>query len=91
MKKSSIVVITVAATLVVLSAAGWVVKVKLFSARKPTIVRIAKPIRGSLVEFVSAPGEIEPKRNVEISAKISARITELPYDEGDLVTAGDPN
>ena len=91
MKKSNIVVIAVVATVVVLSGAALVVKLKFFSARKPTVVRIAKPIRGALVEFVSAPGEIEPKSNVEISAKISARITELPYDEGDLVTAGDPN
>ncbi len=91
MKKSSIVVTTIIVTLVVLSAVATVVKVKFFSARKPTIVRIAKPIRGSLVEFVSAPGEIEPRTKVEISAKISARITHLPYDEGDRVTAGDPN
>ena len=91
MKKSSIVVTTVIVTLIVLSVAASVVKVKFFSAPKPAIVRISKPIRGSLVEFVSAPGEIEPKTKVEISAKISARITELPYDEGDLVTAGDPN
>jgi len=90
-KKSSIVVTTVIVTLIVLSVAASVVKVKFFSAPKPAIVRISKPIRGSLVEFVSAPGEIEPKTKVEISAKISARITELPYDEGDLVTAGDPN
>ena len=91
MKKSSIVVTTVIVTLIVLSAVATVVKIKFFSARKPTIVRIAKPIRGSLVEFVSAPGEIEPRTKVEISAKISARITELAYDEGDRVTAGDPN
>jgi len=90
-KKSSIVVITVIVTLVILSVAASVVKVKFLSAPKPTIVRIAKPIQGSLIEFVSAPGEIEPKTKVEISAKISARITELRYDEGDRVTAGDPN
>ena len=91
MKKSRIVITTVIVTLLVLSAVAAVVKVKFFSARKPTIVRIAKPTRGRLVEFVSAPGEIEPRTRVEISAKISARIMDLPYDEGDLVTAGDPN
>ena len=91
MKKSRIVITTVIVTLLVLSGVASVVKVKFFSARKPTIVRIAKPAGGRLVEFVSAPGEIEPRTKVEISAKISARITDLPYDEGDVVTAGDPN
>ena len=44
-----------------------------------------------LVEYVSAPGEIEPRSNVEISAKVSARVVALPYEEGDTVTKGDPN
>lgn len=91
MKKPSIVITTVIVTLLVLGVGASVVKVKFFSAPKPTIVRITKPVRGKLVEFVSAPGEIEPRTKVEISAKISARIIELPYDEGDLVTAGNPN
>ena len=59
--------------------------------QKTTTVRIEKAQVGELVEFVSAPGEIEPKTNVEISAKVSARIIALPYDEGDTVTCGDPN
>jgi HlyD family secretion protein len=53
-------------------------------------VRVEKPILGDLTEFVSAPGEIEAKKNVEISAKVSARVLELPYKEGAKVTAGDP-
>jgi HlyD family secretion protein len=89
-KKPSIVITTIIVTLLFLGIVGMGIKAK-FSGAKPTIVRIAKPTRGKLVEFVSAPGEIEPKTKVEISAKISARITELPYDEGDIVTAGDPN
>jgi len=90
-KKSHIVIITVIATLLVVSAAAVLVKIKFYSAAKPAIVNVAKPERGDLVEFVSAPGEIEPKSNVEISAKISGRIVEMAYDEGDTVTAGDPN
>jgi HlyD family secretion protein len=58
---------------------------------KPTAVRIAQPATGQLVEYVSAPGEIEPRSNVEISAKFSARVVALPYKEGDTVTKGDPN
>ncbi len=60
-------------------------------AQNATTVRVQAVERGTLTEFVSAPGEIEPRVNVEMSAKVSARIVELPYEEGDRVTAGDPN
>jgi len=56
-----------------------------------TVVRIEHPHNGELIEFISAPGEIEPQTNVEISAKVAARIITLPFDEGDHVTKGDPN
>jgi HlyD family secretion protein len=72
-------------------AGGFVVKTRLNSGKKPTIVRVEPVQPGELVEFVSAPGEIEPKSKVEISAKASARVVALPYEEGDTVTKGDPN
>ncbi|MFG0331234.1 MAG: efflux RND transporter periplasmic adaptor subunit [Phycisphaerales bacterium] len=56
---------------------------------EPTLVRLEEPERGDLVERVQAPGQIEPKTNVEISARVSARIVELPFDEGDRVKAND--
>lgn len=56
-----------------------------------TIVRVEEAQLGELIEVVSAPGEIEPKINVEISAKASARVVELPYKEGEKVTKGDPD
>ena len=86
MKKSRIIIITVTVTRVVVSAAAIVYKVKTGASSKPTIVRIEKAQRGELIEFVSAPGEIEPRVYVKISAKVSARIIELPYEEGDIVT-----
>lgn len=61
------------------------------SANKATTVRVEEARIGELIEVVSAPGEIEPKTKVEISAKTSARIVELPYEEGDRVTKGDPD
>ena len=88
MKKSRIIIISVIITLVFVSAAAIVYKVKTGASNKSTVVRIEKAQRGELIEFVSAPGEIEPKTHVEISAKVSARITELPYEEGDIVTCG---
>jgi HlyD family secretion protein len=87
-KKSRIIIITVIVTLVLVSVFAIVYKVKTGTSSKPTVVRIEKAQRGELIEFVSAPGEIEPRINVEISAKTMARIIELPYEEGDIVTCG---
>jgi len=42
---------------------------------------------GELTETVSAPGVVEPLTKVEISARVSARITQLPFREGELVYA----
>jgi HlyD family secretion protein len=90
-KKSTIIVVTIVVTLAVVSVVGMSVWRKIKASRKPTVVRVEKAQRGELVEFVSAPGEIEPMTKVEISAKLTARIVALPYEEGDRVTCGDPN
>ena len=89
MKKSRIIIITVVVTLVIASVVGLLIRRKFAASRKPTVVRVEQAQRGELVEFVSAPGEIQPKTKVEISAKVSARIIEMPYEEGDIVTCGD--
>ncbi|MGP1309206.1 MAG: efflux RND transporter periplasmic adaptor subunit [Phycisphaerales bacterium] len=50
----------------------------------------AEPVNtGSLVRTVSAPGFLEPVTKVSISARISAQITDLPFEEGDSVNSGD--
>ena len=90
MKKSRIVIVTAVVTVVVVSVVGWLVISKVNPSQKATAVRIEQPERGELIELVSAPGEIEPETKVEISARFSARVIELPYDEGDIVTRGDP-
>ena len=56
-----------------------------------TAVRIEPVERGDLDEFVTAPGDIQAKTKVSISAKISAQVEALPFEEGDRVTKGDPN
>ncbi len=91
MKKSRVIVITVVITLVVIFGLGLVFKAGKGKSDNATVVQIEEAKYGELIEIVSAPGEIEPKTNVEISAKVSARIIKLPYDEGDIVTCGDPN
>ena len=52
-------------------------------------VRAETVHRDILVEFVSAPGEIEPNVKVDVSAEISARIIELPFREGEAVEKDD--
>jgi HlyD family secretion protein len=55
----------------------------------PITVRLETVQPGQLQEYVSAPGAIEPKTKVEIIARVSASIQELPFKEGDHVKAGD--
>jgi HlyD family secretion protein len=52
-------------------------------------VRTETVTRGRLVETINAPGQIEPRTKVDISAKLSARVVELPFREGERVKAGD--
>jgi HlyD family secretion protein len=58
---------------------------------QPTVVRVEAVAKGNLVEFISASGEVQPRTRVAISARVSARIAELPFKEGDRVTKGNPN
>jgi HlyD family secretion protein len=90
-KKSRVIIIVVVVVLVVVAGGGMAVKSRFKGPDRTTTVRIEKAQRGELIEFVSAPGEIEPLSNVEISAKVSARVVALAYDEGATVTKGDPN
>lgn len=72
--------------------AGITVGVMKFGASRtdePTSVRVEPVTRGNLVELVSAPGQVQPKTKVQISARVAARILELPFDEGAQVKAGD--
>jgi HlyD family secretion protein len=89
-KRRKWIIIAIAAVLV-LSAVGWMVSKYRKANGKEEVVRIEEVKRGDLTERVSATGEIEPKEMVQISAKVSARIIEMPYDEGNVVTCGDAN
>lgn len=54
-----------------------------------TVVRIAAAERGTITRTISAPGQIEPRTNVKISAQVSARIIALPFRENQQVKEGD--
>jgi HlyD family secretion protein len=83
---SAIIVVVIAAVLIFVVKA---IRMKGQDDKNATPVRLENPVRGELVEYVTCPGVIEPKKKVMISAKVSARIIELPFDEGDRVTKGD--
>jgi HlyD family secretion protein len=52
-------------------------------------VRLATVDRRDLVQTVTASGQIEPKRSVDISADITGRVIQIPVEEGDWVQRGD--
>jgi HlyD family secretion protein len=56
---------------------------------KPTEVRTEAAGKGTLSKSVAAPGQIEPRTNVKISAQVSARILALPFRENEAVKKGD--
>ena len=53
-----------------------------------TSVRLEAVEHRTLVATVTASGQIEPTRKVDISADITGRIISLPVEEGDWVEAG---
>ncbi len=87
-KKSKKIVWWIIAIIIVLFVSCRLIHKK-SPKQAPITVRLETVERGQLQEFISAPGEIEPKIQVEISAKVSARMEELPFKEGDRAKAGD--
>ncbi len=91
MKKFLIIVIIVSSIIGVLGLLGWAgyaLQSKMKAKLPSTEVRVECPQRGNLTEYITAPGLVEPKRKVEISAKISARVVSIPVEEGDKVFKG---
>lgn len=57
-------------------------KIKYGGKPKIVEVRLDEAKKGDLIRTVSAPGSIEAKTDVKISAQVSARIIALPFEEG---------
>lgn len=64
-------------------------KAKFDKPEEAKAVRVQAVRRNDVTRTVSAPGLVEPRRKVEISAQVSARIVALPFEEGEVVQAGD--
>jgi HlyD family secretion protein len=71
-----------------LAAVGMKYRDRFMAAPPATPVRVETATSGSLVEIVSAPGEIQPFVKVSISARVVAPIVAIPFDEGATVTKG---
>jgi HlyD family secretion protein len=56
---------------------------------QPLKVRTEPVSLGDLVRTINAPGDVEPRTVVKVSAQVSARIVDLPFREGDTVRTGD--
>lgn len=56
---------------------------------EPTTVRTEPATVGTLVETVSAPGTIVARTKVSISARVSARVADLPKPAGSSVRSGE--
>lgn len=56
---------------------------------EPPRVVVQEASRGDLRRTINAPGSIEPKWMVQITAQVSARIVALPFTEGQTVRQGD--
>jgi len=54
-----------------------------------TIVFVEETVTGDIVRTINAPGTVKAKSEIELSARVSATIQELPFEEGDTVRAGD--
>lgn len=92
MLKALLWVIGILVVLGVLAGAGLTIIGKRMQAgmSQTTTVWVETVKTGEMIETVTAPGVVDPLTKVEISARVSARITQLPHREGQDVTAGDP-
>lgn len=56
---------------------------------KPLEIRSEKAQAGDLVRTISAPGSVEPRTKVQVSAQVLAKVLALPFREGERVRKGD--
>ncbi|MSR70150.1 MAG: efflux RND transporter periplasmic adaptor subunit [Phycisphaerales bacterium] len=88
-RKKLAIILGVLVVIAVLAGQSIWTAVQMISAASGFEARSAAVRQGALLETVSAPGFVEPIAKVDISAQVSARITLLPFREGDLVKKGD--
>jgi HlyD family secretion protein len=85
------VILAVAVTLGLVFIVGARFRAGASGPGEPTAVKVEPVARGDLVEVVVAPGEIQPLKKVDISAKVAAPIVEMPHKEGEQVYGPGPS
>lgn len=76
--------------IVAVAALGAVLAASILSRRKSGVeVKTERVEKRDLTAIVTASGNIEPKKKVNISADVMGRVIDLAVDEGDLVREGD--
>ena len=55
----------------------------------PIVVQTEKVVKRNITQIVEAPGKINPKYKVVITAEVTGEIVDLPVKEGDKVKKGD--
>jgi HlyD family secretion protein len=83
------VVITLVVVFVLLAGVGFWFSRNAASLAVATPVRVETVRKGELVELVQAPGEVQPREKVSISARTAARIIDIPVIEGRVVKKDD--
>jgi len=84
-KRKKIILISLLGFLVALIAIASLTSQK----EKPIRVTVEKVSVHNLTSTISAPGEVKPKKNINISAHVPGRITKIGVVEGQAVKAGD--
>src|SRR5687768_98203 len=85
MTRARKVVIAVVAVVLVGAAVGGAIA---RSRQRAVEVRLEEVRRRDLVAQVTASGNVRPRRTVDLSSDVSARVAQLLVREGDDVTAG---
>jgi macrolide-specific efflux system membrane fusion protein len=80
--------LAVAGALIVVAAAGWTIKARLFPAKAVNVV--TSPVkRGDIEETVLATGILKPAKMVAVGAQVSGRVISLKVAVGQKVRRGD--
>ena len=80
--------IIISVIVLVIIATGFYIKSNNSSDDKAIIVELTKVKKAKIIQKVNATGKIQPKTQINISADVSAKITNLYVKEGEWVEKG---
>ena len=58
-------------------------------ASEPPVVTVSQPIEREVTDFVDYTGRIEPVNSVDLRARVTGYLTQMPFKEGDEVKKGE--